>query len=1442
VRIVHRLGILLTLAFSLAVVVEATGAGAALAANGLVAAYSMDQGSGTALPDISGTGNTGTLSGATWATAGKFGAALSFNGSSNLVSVPDAASLDLAAALTTEAWVRPTALSDWRTVLFKDGSLGGMVYNLYAHGTAATNVPTAELNIGGDKAVSGTTALPLNTWTHLAATYDGATMRLYVNGAQVAQRAQTGLIPASTGALRIGGNTVYREYFAGLIDEVRVYNRALSAGEVGADMSTPVAPQDNQPPTAPTNLTATGSLTSAQLSWTAATDDTAVARYNVHRSTTSGFTPSTANRIAQVTGTSYADTPSGGTYYYKVTAEDSAGNVGPASNEASAIAGDVSPPSAPGALTAIGAVGKATLGWGAATDNVGVVRYSVHRATTSGFTPSTGNRIAQPTGTTYTDTASPGVYFYKVVAEDAAGNIGTASNESSATITTDSQAPTAPTGLSAGVAGSTVSLNWTASTDNVGVVRYNLHRSTTSGFAPSTANRIAQPAGTSFTDAGVGTGTYYYKVTAEDAAGNVSGASGQASVVVSVIAPSGLVGAYGFDEGSGTTTADQSGNGNGGALSNTLWAAGGKYGAALSFNGTNARVDVPDSASLHLTSGMTLEAWVKPNALNDWHTVVLKERTGYYAEALYANTDSQRPSGHVFTSGDHDLRGTSKLPVGAWSHLAATYNGSTLALYVNGTQVASAAATGSIASNTGPLRIGGNAIWGEYFNGLIDEVRVYNRALTPTEIQGDMDRSVTLDTTPPTVTAKTPPNGAAGLNIGISATATFNESMRASSITASSFTLTDPNGTEVPATVTYDQPTGIATLSPQAALAYDVTYRATVKGGINGVTDLAGNPLTADVSWTFTTEASPPQVLVVSSASNPFGSYTGEILRNEGLDAFTTLDSSLVSASALASFDVVVLGQATLTASQVTALSNWVNAGGNLIAMRPDKQLAGLLGLTDAGATLTNAYLKVDNTTAPGTGIVGSSIQFHGTADRYTLSGAQAIATLYSNATTATANPAVTLRSVGASGGQAAAFTYDLARSVAYTRQGNPAWAGQERDGVLAIRPDDMFFGAKSGDIQPDWLDTSKIAIPQADEQQRLLVNLVTLMERDRMPIPHFWYLPRGEEAAIVMSGDDHSPVSAPGGTASMFDRYKALSPAGCSVAQWECVRSTSYMYTSAGLTNAQAASYISQGFEVGLHPQFGSCPASGPDPDTMAAQWDSQLQGFAAKYTSVPSPVSSRTHCVEWPDWASEPKIELARGIRMDANYYHYPDFWIGAKPGFLNGGGFPMRFAETDGSTIDVYQENTNMDDEAGQAYPATVDALLDNAVGPNGFYGTFGANMHNDNPAPHSGAEAIVASAQARGVPIISYKQLLTWVDGRNSSTIRGLNWNAGTLTFVTTVGAGADGLQTMLPVQGPTGTLSALTCGGSPQPFTVKTIKGIQYGISTTVTGTCRATYS
>ncbi len=166
------------------------------------------------------------------------------------------------------------------------------------------------------------------------------------------------------------------------------------------------------------------------------------------------------------------------------------------------------------------------------------------------------------------------------------------------------------------------------------------------------------------------------------------------------------------------------------------------------------------------------------------------------------------------------------------------------------------------------------------------------------------------------------------------------------------------------------------------------------------------------VTWSFTTAAPPPPppdqgpggpIALVTSSSNPYSKYLAEILRTEGLNEFATIDVGSLSAATLASYDVVVLGEVSVTAAQATTLTTWVNGGGNLIAMRPSSALSNLVGITAAsGTSISNAYLKVDTATAPGAGIVSDTIQYHGAADRYTLSGAQAIATIYSNATTAT--------------------------------------------------------------------------------------------------------------------------------------------------------------------------------------------------------------------------------------------------------------------------------------------------------------------------------------------------------------------------------------------------------------------------------------------------------
>jgi hypothetical protein len=238
-------------------------------------------------------------------------------------------------------------------------------------------------------------------------------------------------------------------------------------------------------------------------------------------------------------------------------------------------------------------------------------------------------------------------------------------------------------------------------------------------------------------------GSHTLAAVARDAAGN-SATSATVTVTVSNTAPAppppptGLVAAYSFNAGTGSVAADSSGRGNNGTISGATWVTG-KYGKALSFNGSSSVVTIPDTSSLDLTNGVTLEAWVSPSTLGtSWRTVVFKERTGGMEYALYANQDTGVPVGQVYMGGERNATGTARLATGAWTHLALTYDGAALRVYVNGALVRSVAQTGSMTPSTGPLRIGGNGIWPEWFAGAIDEVRVYNRALGATELQSDM--------------------------------------------------------------------------------------------------------------------------------------------------------------------------------------------------------------------------------------------------------------------------------------------------------------------------------------------------------------------------------------------------------------------------------------------------------------------------------------------------------------------------------------------------------------------------------------------------------------------------------------------------------------------------------------------------------------------------------
>jgi hypothetical protein len=701
-----------------------------------------------------------------------------------------------------------------------------------------------------------------------------------------------------------------------------------------------------------------------------------------------------------------------------------------------------------------------------------------------------------------------------------------------------------------------------------------------------------------------------------------------------------------------------------------------------------------------------------------------------------------------------------------------------------------------------------------------------------------------VDLVAPELTSTNPADGATGVSINSPLMANFDEAVNPATITTATFELRNAANALIPATVTYNTGLRRALLTPSSPLNYSSTYTATIKGGVSGVKDIAGNPMTSDLLRVFTTTDAPPlsmgdgpggPILVVSTASNPFGLYAAEILRAEGLNEFATTDISAVTATVLNNYDVVILGEMTVTAPQVTLLTNWVNAGGTLIAFKPSSLLNSLLGISASGSTLSDKYLLVNTASGPGTGIVNQTIQYHGSANLHTLNGATSLATLYSNATTATVNPAVTSINVGSNGGRAVAFTFDLAKSIIYTRQGNPAWVGTKRDGQSGpSRSDDLFFGLPAG-TGADWIDFNKISIPQADEQQRLLANIILQHNLHRKPLPRFWYLPKGLKAAIVMTGDDH----ANNGTVGRFNQYLTLGPnTAQDVANWTAIRGTSYIYPNTPITNSQVTSFQSQGFEIALHATTGCTNFT---PASLESNISDQLAELTFALPGISIPVTNRTHCMPWSDWASHAKVEANHGMRLDVNYYYWPGTWLLNRPGMFTGSGMPMRFADLNGSMIDCYQATTQMTDESGIDVANFTNSVLDKALGTEGYYGVFTANMHTDT-ANHTGSNAIIASALARQVPVISAKQMLTWLDGRNNSSFGSITWNGSVLSFSIMAATGSTNLRGMVPYNAGSNVVTQITRAGTAISFTISTIKGMQYAFfDASITGSYTATY-
>ena len=577
-------------------------------------------------------------------------------------------------------------------------------------------------------------------------------------------------------------------------------------------------------------------------------------------------------------------------------------------------------------------------------------------------------------------------------------------------------------------------------------------------------------------------------------------------------------------------------------------------------------------------------------------------------------------------------------------------------------------------------------------------------------------------------------------------------------------------------------------------------------------------------------ERSRHPILILATPAN-FGTYTGEILKAEGFNEFVldSLHGTGLSRGFLKQFDIVILAETSMSELDRSLLSDYVKQGGNLIAFRPDKLISGIFGMAQTATVVREGYIRIDTMEAAGKGLVNVPVQFHGTSSTYRLKGGKEIASLFLNPFENSGFPAVVLNRYGK--GQAAAFSYNLPASIVLTRQGNPAWAGGERDKVDGPTATDLFY---PGEGEMQWNDPGKIAIPQADEQMRLLSHIIEEFTASSKPVPRFWYFPGMNKCVFIFTidGEDSreadidseiQDVQSKGGRATIYEIGTYISSE--TVARW-----------------------VSGGNEAAVHyndvPNFAD-----PEYRGMKTVFDTMTANFRKSYGI--SPLTVRNHWVVWcskdslgrNNFAEQAIIEQNCGLGFDCNYYHfggnkvYPN-WIG-DVGHFTGSGIPMKFADPSGMILNIYQSNTQLPDETWLKENIEIKSktLIDRSI-DEGYYAYINANFHTWywSECREAGLK-ILDYCKAREVPVKTAADVYKFLKMKDEASFTGIRWAHGRLTFrINSSLACDDALSFLIPFRTGQSEISSVSSDGKKLDFHKVEIKGRDYAIVMVTPGT------
>jgi hypothetical protein len=573
-------------------------------------------------------------------------------------------------------------------------------------------------------------------------------------------------------------------------------------------------------------------------------------------------------------------------------------------------------------------------------------------------------------------------------------------------------------------------------------------------------------------------------------------------------------------------------------------------------------------------------------------------------------------------------------------------------------------------------------------------------------------------------------------------------------------------------------------------------------------------------------------ILLLAKQKN-FGLYMSEIMKTEGFNGveLDSLANKQINTAYLDKFRLIILAEQDIDENKFSLLDKYVKTGGKLIAIDPPKALDKLCGIHRTGEMLHSFYVVVDSTNVIANGITPKPMQLHVPANQTTLSAAKTIASFVSSIKSS--YPALIENDYGK--GQVISFLYNLPQNIIYTRQGNPADAAKEKDGITGIRAMDLFTDG--------WVDTSLNCINQADEQMRLLTHCIERMMDNQMPLPRTWYFPNQLKSLVTLNND---------GEDSKEEEFNAQ----FGDVDAKGAKMSLYIKETDLISGEWTDKWQAKGFEIAGHPDD-TKQATAPDWTTMDSVYKNLLNRLRIKYgiTAMHTVVN---HWFVWcgkneagePDFTAQAKLEAKYGVQLDANYAHYDNGsgathflgTAGNSQGNYTGSGLAMKFCDEEGSVVNIFQHLNNVYDQQYmehkdsngffQCFKGLIDRSLSNEV-----YSLVSIKAHNNeyffSKTPL--AQMLDYAAQ-KNIPVWTERKLLDFLRAREAIHFTTMQWRNNQLSFeIDSPVTFEEQVTCMVPARHRALKVSNILIDGNRMPYEVRTIKGVQYALFNTQPG-------